>query len=102
VDSRHAFFDLDLNLLGELALSAGVLAHSAFGSGKATYDVRDIYVAGYDYALGGVRRWVVYAIALGERPEETQRDDETKVWEKERVLRVVRMEEVAVEDTTLA
>jgi len=92
-------FDLDLNLLGELALSGGVPAHSAFGSGKAAYDGQDIYVAGYDYALGGVRRWVVYAIALGERPEETQRDNETKVWEKKRLLRVVRMEEVAAETT---
>jgi len=92
-------FDLDLNLLGEFVLSAGVLAHSAFGSGRAANDGQHIYVAGYDYAPGGVRRWVIYAITLGEMSEEEQRGDETRIWREERIRHVVKMKEVEVETT---
>jgi len=85
-------FNLDLNLLGEFVLSAGVLAHSAFGSGRVAYDGQHIYVAGYDYAQGA-RRWVVYAIALDETAGEVQTGDETRVWREERQRHVVKMEE---------
>jgi len=64
---RHVLyvFDEDLNLLSELILSKGVEADSWFSNDKPAFDGRNLYVAGWDEALGGYNtRIVVYSISL--------------------------------------
>lgn len=62
---RHILymFDKDLKLLSEHVLSKGVEADSWFSLGKPAFDGKNLYVAGYDYALGD-KRIVVYSISL--------------------------------------
>jgi len=64
---RHVLYvlDEDLNLLGEYILSKGVEANSRFWIGKPAFDGKDLYVAGYDLALGeNNSRIIVYSISL--------------------------------------
>jgi len=64
---RHVFyvFDKELNLLGEHILSKGVEAHSFFWHNKPAFDGRNLYVAGFDRALGiDNERIVVYSISI--------------------------------------
>jgi len=58
-------FDEDLNLLGAHILSKGVEADSWFSIGKLAFDGRNLYVAGYDEALGKYNtRMVVYSVKV--------------------------------------
>jgi len=64
---RHVLYvlDKDLHLLSEHILSKGVEANSWFWGGRPAFDGKNLYVAGWDKALGKKNaRVVVYSISL--------------------------------------
>jgi len=62
---RHVLYVLDseLNIIEKYVLSENVDADSCFWLGRQCFDGKNIYVAGFDCALGNYR-WVVYSIAV--------------------------------------
>jgi len=68
---RHVLdiFDTDLNIVKSYVLSENVNADSHFSSfryvGRPVLEGNNIYIAGYDYALGGYNtRAVVYSLSI--------------------------------------
>jgi len=63
---RHVLYILDseLNMIEKHVLSENVNADSLFLKGRPCFDGKNVYVAGFDYALGNYSRWAVYSLAV--------------------------------------